>query len=552
MKRRWAAAREQPPVRSSPTFHGTPRDGGQGLPGCFAGIARYAEGRWLPTSREAPYRLEHSLWRQMNVLRMPGNSNDHWGLCTDVALGPSGPAAVYGPTKLSGRARNVARQQYEWVPSRCSLARFDRRRACRVLDGKQVLVAGDSATAQFFLSLVLQLGGPRALGHNRRGGSAVLKDLTASACEDNVRLNFVRNDLLAWTSQVDELRELGKLCTSGRALLQPFAGRVRDADILILGTGHHYPHVPLPAGKESRDSVFLQSLNHTLSNVLRVRAEAGHAPQSVVLLGAPVPVAGCSRFSAPITPAQALAANSSLNKWSDHWQQSSRFSQFTQRDAAERGVNFIDVAPLSVQRPDDTLARWCRLSGLDCYKREDQLRKQLLVGAQQQRKTGHIEPLSRQREMRRSVREASFQIVPDADYLEEDCLHTCLPGPVDEYVRLLYNLLRSRTFTARRPNTYNTSANRIGQLDRPQRRGRFFASNLSSWLYTHGAEKLEPCTDASDQRCAFLTAEQGLAHCAPWSAYPPSLQNRAYRRHPPGPQGTKASAKLRPKHHCQG
>ena len=111
MKRRWAAAREQLPVRSSPTFHGTPRDGGQGLSGCFAGIARYAEGRWLPTSREAPYRLEHSLWRQMNVLRMPGNSNHHWGLCTDVALGPSGPAALYGPTKLSGRARNVARQQ---------------------------------------------------------------------------------------------------------------------------------------------------------------------------------------------------------------------------------------------------------------------------------------------------------------------------------------------------------------------------------------------------------------------------------------------------------
>ena len=550
MKHRWAATREQPPVRSSPTFsavaHGTPPDDRQGLPGCFAGRARYAEGRWLPTSREAPYRLEHSLWKEMNVRGMPGNSNHHWGLCTDVALGPSGPAAVYGPTKLLGRARNVARQRYEWVPSRCSLVRFDRRKACRVLDGKQVLVAGDSATAQFFLSLMLQLGGPRALGHNRRGGSAVLKDLTASACEDTVRLNFVRNDLLSWTSQVDELRELGKQCTSGRALLQPFAGRVRDADILILGTGHHYPHVPPHDGKESRDSVFLQSLNHTLSNVLRVRAEAGHAPQSVVLLGAPIPVAGCSRFSVPISPAQAFAANSSLNKWSDHWQQSSRFSQLTQRVAAERGVNFIDVAPLSIQRPDDTLARWCRLSGLDCYKREEQLRKQLLKDAKQQRKTGQVEPLGTQREARRSVREASFQIVPDADYLEEDCLHTCLPGPVDEYVRLLYNLLRSRTFGARSPSTFNTSA--IGQLDRR----RFFAKNLSSWLYTQGAENLEPCADASNQRCAFLSAEQGLAHCAPWSAYPPSLQNRVYRRHPPGAQGTKASAKLKPKHHGQG
>jgi hypothetical protein len=363
-----------------------------------------------------------------------------------------------------------------------------------------------------------------------------------------VRLNFVRNDLLIWTSQVEELRELGKQCASGRALLQPFAGRVSDADILILGTGHHYPHIPPHDGRESRDSVFLQSLNHTLSNVLRVRAEAGHAPQSVVLLGAPVPVAGCSRFSAPITPTQALAANSSLNKWSDHWEQSSRFSQLTQRVAAERGINFIDVAPLSIQRPDDTLARWCRLSGLDCYRREEQLRKQLLKDAKQQRKTGHVELLSTQKEARRSVREASFQIVPDADYLEEDCLHTCLPGPVDEYVRLLYNLLRSRTFAARSPSTLNTSAIRIGQLDRR----RFFGNNFSSWMYTQGAEPLEPCADTSDQRCAFLSAEQGLAHCAPWSAYPPSLQNRVYRRHPPGAQGTKARAKLKPTHYGHG
>ena len=146
------------------------------------------------------------------------------------------------------------------------------------------------------------------------------------------------------------------------------------------------------------------------------------------------------------------------------------------------------------------------------------------------------------------MREASFQIVPDADYLEEDCLHTCLPGPVDEYVRLLYNLLRSRTFAARSPSTLNTSAIRIGQLDRR----RFFGNNFSSWMYTQGAEPLEPCADTSDQRCAFLSAEQGLAHCAPWSAYPPSLQNRVYRRHPPGAQGTKARAKLKPTHYGQG
>ena len=491
----------------------------QGLPGCFAGTARYAEGRWLPTLREAPYRLKHSLWKKMNVPGMRSDSNHHWGLCTDVALSPSGPGSASGQKNLQRRATHVARQQYEWVPSKCSLARFDRQKACRTLHGKQVLVAGDSATAQFFLSLALQLGGPGALGHNRRGGSSVFKDLTASACEDTVRLNFVRNDLLTWTSQVAELGELGKQCTKGSALLQPFAGRVRDADILILGTGHHYPHVPPHAGKESRDSVFLQSLNHTLSKVLGVRGAAGHALQSVVLLGAPFPVAGCSRFSAPITPAQALTANSSLNKWSSNWQQSSRFSQLTQLVATKRVVSFIDVAPLSMQRPDDTMARWCRLSGRDCYQRAGQSR-----------------------------REAGFRIVPDADYLEEDCLHSCLPGPVDEYVRLLYNLLRNRNFAARSPSTSNASAFRTSQF----RDRRFFAKNLSSWLYTEGAERLESCADVNDPRCAFLSSEQGLAHCAPWSAFPSSLRNRVYMRHPPGAHRAGAGVKLKAKRQRQG
>jgi hypothetical protein len=531
MKHRLVASRN--PAESV----GGPQHAQRALPWCFAPgapcprCASYADGRWLPTSREAAYRLEHTLWRQMNVMRMPGNSNHHWGLCEDIAYGPSGPAFAYGPTRLERRTRNVARRRYEWMPRRCSLARFDRRKACRALHGQQVLVAGDSATAQFFLSLALQLGGPAALGKNRRGGSAVLKDVTASACEDAVRLNFVRNDLLLWTSQVAELRELGKQCTSGRALLQPFANRVRDADLLILGTGHHYPHVPPHDGEESRGSVFVQSLNHSLAQVLAVRGAAGHAPDSVVLLGSPFPVAGCSRFSAPITPTQALTTNSSLNKWSGHWQQTAGFSQLAQLVAAEKGVHFVDVAPLSIQRPDDTLARWCRLSGLDCYNREAQQRKELQQ-RKEARRTGR-------RDAAAPPARASAPIVVDADYREEDCLHTCLPGPVDEYVRLLYNLLRARAA----PGRANASAALQPRGTTSGGERRFFAQNRSAWLYTTGAESLEPCGDASSPQCAFLSPEQGLTHCAPWTGYPPSVANRAFLRSGPSTSVRVAKAK---------
>lgn len=480
-----------------------------GLPSCFGspcpGCAQYTHGSWQRTLAEPLYRLEHKLWMQMNVRSMPGNSNHNWGLCDDVASGPSGLATAYGPTRLRQRARGVERTRYQWRPDNCRLRRFERAAACRAFRGLQVLVAGDSATAQFFLSLALQLGGPHGLGKNRRGGSAVIKDVTASACDDSVRLNFVRNDLLLWTSQVEELRELGKLCTAGRGLLQPFANRVADADLLVLGTGHHYPHVMRGAGEQTSESLFTRSLNHTLSLVAARRSEAGHAPDSVVVLGAPWPVAGCSRFSAPISAATALLANSSLHKWSGAWQQARGFDRIAKWLAAEHRMHFLDIAPLSMRRPDDSLGRWCRLSGLDCYKRDVRPDKHGELHRRAGGATGGAPEIATR----------SHEIQPDADYWEEDCLHTCLPGPIDEYVRLLYNLVDTRPRASE------------GALA-PSRRRRFFEGNLSRWLYAEGAEQLEPCADASNPACAFLSEAQGLAHCAPWTTLPATVKGRAF------------------------
>ena len=326
---------------------------------CFSDAApcatcsRYAQGTWQRTPAAPSYRFEHALWKKMNVRSMPVHSNHHWGLCDDVASGS------LGSSRSRFRSTDIAkqRQRFVWEPTTCQLHSFDRAAVCDVLRGQQILVVGDSATAQFFLSLVLQLGGPEALGYNRRGGSAVLKDITASACGDTVRLNFVRNDLLLWTSQVDELRELGKSCTAGRALLQPFANRVGGADLLVLGTGHHYPHVVRKAGEPTNERLFTRSLNHTLSSAIAARAKLGHSAGSIVLLGAPSPVAGCSRHSEPISSTTALLANSSLNRWSESWQHVRALDEIAQRLAAERSANYLDFAPLSMQRPDDTLGR---------------------------------------------------------------------------------------------------------------------------------------------------------------------------------------------------
>lgn len=103
---------------------------------------------------------------------------------------------------------------------------------------------------------------------------------------------------------------------------------------------------------------------------------------------------------------------------------------------------------------------------------------------------------------------------PDADFLEEDCLHSCLPGPTDEYVRLLYNLVLAMR------DTTNAAHGTTSAAYPPQRHRRFFEDSLSSWLHGAGAEHLEPCADAGGPDCAYLSAAQGLTHCAPWSALP--------------------------------
>ena len=77
---------------------------------------------------------------------------------------------------------------------------------------------GDSTVSQLFLSLALQLGGSEAEAFGPRAQAppvrpaakttrpevTVLIDTKASACDDTVRINFVRNDLLALSNSGHE------------------------------------------------------------------------------------------------------------------------------------------------------------------------------------------------------------------------------------------------------------------------------------------------------------------------------------------------------------
>ena len=117
-------------------------------PSCFDACSTcnlHTTGRWVPRSPSSPpgYRLNYSLWASLGLSGPPPTSSSHYGLCDDVMANLG-----LGPRPL-----------YEWEADACELPRFDVAHACAVLEGKQVVVAGDSTAGQLFLSLVMQLGG---------------------------------------------------------------------------------------------------------------------------------------------------------------------------------------------------------------------------------------------------------------------------------------------------------------------------------------------------------------------------------------------------------
>ncbi|KAL3907875.1 MAG: hypothetical protein SGPRY_010016, partial [Prymnesium sp.] len=388
---------------------------GRALPPCFSSCgscAPYARGRWVVRNATAPYELGHAVWRAMGLHVLKGSSHDH------------GQCSTRGASTL-----------YDWLPYDCALQTLERLAVCELLTGKQIVLVGDSQTSQIFISMVMILEGRSGLGVDVKPGASVLSDTTASVCNDTVRLNFIRSDLLTWSNSKHEGTAIRK-CNK-KVKLSPFIARVsRHADLLILGTGLHVPaSVPQATSGTSaiaaRDIFFSQSLNHTLMQAIAARRRVGHSPESIVLVSASIPVPGCSQHTHPISAVQALSAmgNTRLNEWTNDWRDLHLINQAARWAALESGIGFIDVGPLSAQRPDATMARYAK--------------------------------------------------TPMSDGGSEDCVHFCQPGPVDTWVTLIFNYWKSfeSSFAG------GPIARRVGV----QENRAFFRFSRSEWLSSRGS-----------------------------------------------------------------
>ena len=365
-------------------------------PRCFAPCrtcSLHAHGRWVPASRAYVEPADEQ------ILRVMDEKNRNQSGCS--------------------RHGKAALPAQEFEPSHCTLKRFDRAAACSALGSRKSLVfVGDSLTSQLFYSLALLLGGFAEAGRIQ---------MHASVCNDQVRMVFVRSDLALWMPAVSDNSTMRwKREMDDRAIghVNPFLVNglwqqraVRDADILVIGAGLHYGGTTwsLDRNRIARtpnstkgpprpdNGLAFRNLNYTLARALEARGHWGHHPASLIVLGAPVPIPACRRYTQPITLAEAFRARLEYTPKSDPdfaaflakfhynvlelWQSLFETNTILQRTASSWDASFLDVAPISMTRPD---------------------------GASAQHGGGGI---------------------------AYDCLHSCQPGPVDTWTRLLLALV---------------------------------------------------------------------------------------------------------------
>ncbi|KAL3917662.1 MAG: hypothetical protein SGPRY_006320 [Prymnesium sp.] len=222
---------------------------------CFDGCSlsrcgAHLDGAWVRRSQPLySARFDH-------ILRSLGVRGEHsnYGRCDD----PRVLRAVMG--------NGSQRPTFRWEASRCGLREYTVHDACTLLRGKSVMVVGDSTAAQLWFSLGIQLGA--VFGRNSRVVSDV-DEAVASACNDTVRLVFSRNDLLILNPK--DFSFFKRLDVYVK--LHAFSERAsRDADILLVSIGHHFPsfirHLTERFGAHMPPNAFFHlNLNRTLSQL---------------------------------------------------------------------------------------------------------------------------------------------------------------------------------------------------------------------------------------------------------------------------------------------
>jgi hypothetical protein len=345
---------------------------------------------------------------------------------------------VPAPTAIQLPGPN-GRAGWEWIPSDCNLALLkNQSNGCPVLAGKTILFVGDSVLFQVFLSFVLQMGATFVPNPSKHLRNDKVVNVTSTVCATGpIHFRYLRSDLLNETRPnahpaCVHLNRTTFRCDNKlppglskparrrhgphwrRSGNQPFMKSALSADVVVLGTGHHFHDAngePYWQSFVANDpsSLLERILTNTLSQLVAGRARDGRPSTSLVLMSPTTALPGCHNDAVPIEMNEALSrlsrggwsvGRSSKNsifagQWS-RWR--THVLPTTRAIATAAGVSYLDISSIAATRPDMHLGTW---------RRWDDRR-----------------PLAEDR---------------------RDCVHYCLPGPPDTFARLLFNQLQSQS-----------------------------------------------------------------------------------------------------------
>eukprot|EP00903_Cladosiphon_okamuranus_P011478 g10810.t1 len=294
---------------------------------------------------------------------------------------------------------------YTWEAEDCSLETVDKDKFCRVMQGRKgLLFVGDSLTGLMVKTLVLMTGGTGITSSDSRGQTleGVQDDLTFSfeACDSALKLVHVRNDYLDCrteeegsppdtldifngTHQDEPFRDDGQCDVTykrmaARCLAFADDGTLGQFDTVVVNSGAH----PRPR-EEYRLAM------ETASETIGAAMKRLHGDRAVLVVRNTVPGHwGCEKrkFNPPVS-AEVAARLVAAGPEDYHWKDFHAYNEILEEAFLNNSVHEWKL--------------------LDAYS------PTILRADSHPGEAGEV----------------------------LDCLHYCMPGPVDHWVRLLYNIL---------------------------------------------------------------------------------------------------------------
>lgn len=354
-------------------------------------------GKWSNTAHDGavePYLLSSDYLPRANVSRW------WWGVCDeDLRHGAVRPprAAVLQVWVPNGDGCDSLKKGRAHLPSLRTLGQA----FCARHAGRTVLFVGDSVQGQFFTSFVSALGVWHSEHQMRQPLRKCAKDrrwmndlaaihefnLDMNLCSPDptktVRARFIRNELLWLDSAVGGGEHVPR-----NFVMCDWRAEAVEADLLVLNRGMHFMN----------DSIVLSQLGATFGTLLHRRrsthrrrpaSDVAHTDRDgddmprIVYRGIHAPIPACHVLDDPLPrpfPYTAYDASVRAFHWGEFGTQNAKVALL----ARERNITFMDVHTQTAQRPG-----------------------------------GHM---------------------PSRKGTTGDCAHYCIPGPLDEWVRLLLAL----------------------------------------------------------------------------------------------------------------